>query len=198
MGPEVDEQALVRLAIAGDPTAFEQLARRHGGRIRAVCDRILAGLSVVDDCVQESLTSAWRSLAGFDNRSLLSTWLHRIAVNEALQLLRRRRPREVPFDHLGGEGDAERPGVWASRPGPDLGGIDDSVLRDAVRQRLLELPDYLRVAVALRDVEEWSNEEIARTLGLTLAATKARIHRGRLRLRATLGADFPERGSARR
>ena len=181
-----DERRLVRAAAAGDEDAFAILMRRHEGRVRATCLRIVGNPTAADDCVQEAFAQAWRALGRFDGRSLFGTWLYRIAANAALQALRRRRPGEVLVDEL--------PAGLASKvPGPDIDRVDRERVRAIVRLRLLELPETLRVPVVLRDVEEWSNDEIADALGVTLAAAKARIHRGRLQLRVLLAGDFPDR-----
>ena len=185
--PGDDERALVRAAATGDQDAFADLVRRHEGRVRATCGRILANdPASTDDCVQDTFTQAWRALARFDGRALFGTWLYRIASNEALQALRRRQPHELLVD--------EMPlSTRAQTPGPGIERIDRERVRATVRSRLLELPESLRVPVVLRDIEEWSNEDIAAALELSLPAAKARIHRGRMRLRELLAADFPER-----
>lgn len=181
-----DERGLVRAAAAGDEDAFAVLMRRHEGRVRATCVRIVGNPTAADDCVQEAFTQAWRALGRFDGRSLFGTWLYRIAANAALQALRRRRPEEVLVDELPA-------GTASNVPGPDIDRVDRERVRAVVRLRLLELPETLRVPVVLRDVEEWSNDEIAEALGVTLAAAKARIHRGRLQLRALVAGEFPDR-----
>ncbi len=181
-----DERALVRAAATGDEDAFADLVRRHEGRVRAICARILANdPASIDDCVQDTFSQAWRALARFDGRSLFGTWLYRIASNEALQTLRRRRPEELLVDEM-------PVSIRARTPGPGIERIDRERVRATVRARLLELPESLRVPVVLRDIEEWSNEEIAQALELSLPAAKARVHRGRMRLRVLLAADFPE------
>jgi len=181
-----DERGLVRAAAAGDGDAFAVLMRRHEGRVRATCLRIVGDPTAADDCVQEAFAQAWRAVGRFDGRALFGTWLYRIAANAALQMLRRRRPEEVLVDEL-------PVAIASNAPGPDIDPFDRERVRSVVRLRLLELPETLRVPVVLRDVEEWSNDEIADALGVTLAAAKARIHRGRLQLRALLANDFPDR-----
>lgn len=161
--------------------------RRHEGRVRATCARILGDAGSPDDCVQDTYTKAWKALPAFGQRSSFGTWLYRIAANEALQALRRRRPQEVLVDELPDSSDART-------PGPGIERLDRERVREIVRTRLFELPDVLRVPVVLRDVHEWSNEEIAEALGVSLPAAKARIHRGRMRLRQSLAADLPDRG----
>jgi RNA polymerase sigma-70 factor (ECF subfamily) len=180
-----DDDALVQAAKTGDERAFESLVAQHRGRIRATCARILSDPASCDDCEQQTLMQAWRALARFDGRSRFSTWLYRVAANEALQILRRRRPQELLVDDL-------PPLAADDAPGPGIEGVERERVRMIVRRRLAELPDTLRVAVVLRDIEEWSNEEVAEALGVSVPAAKARIHRGRMRLRELLVADLPE------
>lgn len=182
-----EEEAAIDAARGGDEAAFAMLVRGHEGRVRATCRRILNDASMVEDCAQRAFTSAWRALGRFDGRARFSTWLYRIATNEALQMRRRERPDELLVDELPADARAARVA------GPDTARLEREELRAIVRARLAELPDGLRIPVILRDVEEWSNEEIARELGLSLPAAKARIHRGRLLLRALLAQDLPER-----
>ncbi len=187
MSTSESESDLVAAAAAGDADAFASLMRTHEGRVRATCRRILGDATATEDCTQDTFTNAWRALSRFDRRSAFATWLYRIAANEALQALRRRRPLEVLTD--------EPPLDAASDiPGPGIERIGRDEVRAVVRKRLLELPDALRIPVVLRDVEDWSNEEIATAIGLSVPATKARIHRGRMKLRALLALDFPDRG----
>ncbi len=186
MSASGSESDLVAAAAAGDADAFAALMRTNEGRVRATCRRILGDATATEDCAQDTFTNAWRALSRFDRRSAFATWLYRIAANEALQALRRRRPLEV----LTGE---PPPDAASDTPGPGIERIDRAEVRAVVRRRLLELPDALRIPVVLRDVEEWSNEEIAVALGLSVPAAKARIHRGRMRLRELLPVDFPDR-----
>ena len=181
------EQALVRSAAAGDAASFATLMRRHEGRVRATCARILGAAGSPDDCVQDAFTKAWKALPTFGERSSFGTWLDRIAANEALQAIRRRKPQEILVDELPDS-------FGAQTPGPGIDRLDRERVREIVRNRLFELPDALRVPVVLRDVHEWSNEEIAEALGVSLPAAKARIHRGRMRLRELLAVDLPDRG----
>ena len=176
----------MQAAAGGDADAFAVLMARHAGRVRATCLRIVRDPVEVDDCVQNCFLNAWRALDRFDGRSQVGTWLYRIAANEALQALRRRRSQEILVDELPAD-------AVSNAPGPSIERIDADRVRGIVRARLMELPDSLRIPVVLRDVEEWSNVEIADALGLSLPGAKARIHRGRMRLRELLATDFPER-----
>jgi RNA polymerase sigma-70 factor (ECF subfamily) len=122
--------------------------------------------------VQDTFVQAWRNLDRFRGDAAPYTWLYRIAVNEALM---RRRRKTLPTSEL--------------RETTVSGGEDESAAADTrafLIERLRALPAEYRVAVVLRDVEGLSNDEVARVLGISLAAAKSRIHRGRMQLRAEL------------
>ena len=175
---------LVHAARSGDEQAFAELVRRHEHRVYGVCRRMLADPREAEECAQDAFVQAWRHLNRFEERAQLSTWLHRIAVNQALQRLRRRRLVEVDLDdHIGVLDLMRRVDDWSTRP--DIR-AEDTAFRTHLDQRLMQLPDQLRVAVVLRDIEGLSNQEVADTLELSLPAAKARIHRGRMQLRAEL------------
>jgi len=178
------DAALVHAARGGDQHSFAELVRRHEHRVYGVCRRMLADPREAEECAQDAFVQAWRHLDRFAERAQLTTWLHRIAVNEALQRLRRRRVVEVDLEeHVGVLDLMRRVDDWSTRP--DIR-AEDAAFRAHLDERLMELPDQLRVAVVLRDVEGLSNQEVADALELSLAAAKARIHRGRMQLRAKL------------
>ena len=122
---------------------------------------------------------AWRNLDTFRGDAQVFTWLYRIATNTALMRLRRRRHRTVPLDELrdtAALNGADGAGEWVAR-------LD---VVDLVRSALASLPAEQRAVVVLRDVEGFSNDEVADILGVALAAVKTRLHRGRAKLRARL------------
>jgi RNA polymerase sigma-70 factor (ECF subfamily) len=136
-----------------------------------------------DEVAQEVFLRAWRGLAGFQERAQLSTWLYRIAFNEAQRRLSRRGPPTAEPDADGTDPIAAIP--EASHLGPEARAIDREF--EAVLERALaELPAEWRVAVVLRDLEALSTEEAAAVVGVRPAAFKSRLHRGRMQLRALL------------
>jgi RNA polymerase sigma-70 factor (ECF subfamily) len=174
-----DERDLVARSRAGDHAAFEELVRRETPRLYGLLVRMLGDASAAEDLVQECFVRAWRALAGFRGDARFSTWIYRIAVNEANRFLARESRRELlPFDDVRLEV-------------PDLGAqtaelAESSALRAQLEALLLELPAHYRAAVVLRDVEGLSNEEAADVLGLDLRNFKSRLHRGRMALRRRL------------
>ena len=155
--------------------------------------RILHDPQDAEDVLQESYIKALRALPNFEGRSSLSTWLYRIAVNEALMLLRKRRVNLVSVEDESDEDD-EQPGMvltdWVGLP-------EDQLLSTEARQRLEKavdtLPETLRMVFMLRDIEGLSIKETADSLGLTETAVKTRLLRARLRLRNQLSVYYGER-----
>ena len=188
---DLETPELVAQARAGDTAAFTALVRTHEHRVLAICRRMLADQREAEECAQDAFVQAWRHLDRFQDRARFSTWIHRIAINEALQRLRRRRSTEVSIDDTSsGESMLARVEDWTSRPEEQL---HQQELRRFLAERLAHLPDPVRVAVVLRDVEGYSNQEVAELLEVSLEAAKARIHRGRMRLRADAQTWFRER-----
>ena len=163
---------LLEQAKTGDLEAFAEFVRTFERRIRSVCYRLLDDPRDVDEAVQDTFVRAWRNLDRFRGDAAPYTWLYRIAVNEALM---RRRRKTLPTTELQ---------ETAASGGEDAYAAADA--RAFLIGRLRALPIEYRTAVVLRDVEGLSNDEVARVLGISLAAAKSRIHRGRMQLRAEL------------
>jgi RNA polymerase sigma-70 factor (ECF subfamily) len=163
------ERELVERAAAGDLDAFAEIVRTHERRIASVLYRLLDDRRDVEEATQDVFVQTWRNLGRFRGRAHLFTWLYRIAVNEALMRRRRTRPTSEELD--------ER---LPAAPDPEPG------LREALVRALAALPFEYRAAVVLRDVEGLTNAEVAEALGISVAAAKSRIHRGRLQIRDAL------------
>jgi RNA polymerase sigma-70 factor, ECF subfamily len=164
-----DDHELVERAAAGDLDAFAELVRAYERRVASVIYRLLDDRRDVEEATQDVFVQAWRNLRRFRGDAQLFTWLYRIAVNEALMRRRRKRPEVQELD--------ER---LAAAPNPEPG------LQDLLLRELAALPFEYRAAVVLRDVEGLTNAEVANALGISVAAAKSRIHRGRLQIRAAL------------
>jgi RNA polymerase sigma-70 factor, ECF subfamily len=181
------EAALVFAAKRGDRRAFEILIERSDRRILAVARRFTRIREDAEDVVQQSLQKAFVHLHKFEGKSSFSTWLTRIAINEALMSLRRSRGhREVPINDLGGNNETE-PGLEIpdSREGPE------SVFLQDERNRILsaamnKLTPGIRTAIELRELRELSTKEAARVMGLSVSAVKARVFNGRKKLHQSL------------
>src|SRR6266403_2105754 len=182
-----EEGALVVAAKSGDGHAFEILIERHQRRVLAVARRFTRIREDAEDIVQQSLQKAFVHLHKFEGKSCFSTWLTRIAINEALMFLRRvRGAREISIDDLSGNeetaGHMEMPD---SRPSPER------ALLESERNKVLwaainKLTPRTRKAIELRDLGELSTKEAAEVLGLSVDAMKGRLFHGRRKLHRVL------------
>lgn len=190
-----DDRALLQSLRGGDPSAFEGLVITYGPRLRATAMRLVKNESDANDVVQETFLSAFRSLDSFEGNSQIGTWLHRIAINAALMRIRGRQRRpEVDIHDLlprftdGGQHPEHR------HPFTEL--PDNATSREEactlVQRCIGELPENYRTALILHDIEELPYEDAARILGLTVNATRVRVHRARLALRTLLAPHFEE------
>jgi len=173
-------------AKAGDASCFEELVRRHEAMVFRVALSITRNEADAEDAVQESFIKAYRYLDKFRGESLFSTWLTRIAVNEALMNVRRRRPNHVVLDEtnlIQGAGIPTQAGQWSDNPERRFAQAE---LREILFEAIGKLAPAYRIVFALRDVERLSNKQTAQLLGLKVATVKSRILRARLMLRSNL------------
>jgi RNA polymerase sigma-70 factor (ECF subfamily) len=178
-----EERALIARARAGDESAFAELVTEHSARVYGALRRFGLDAHEADEVAQEVFVRAWRGLARFEERSRFSTWLYRIAFNEAQRRLARR-PRATASSRPDDE-DAIAALPDAVGTGPEAHTLDRE-FEQMLDRALAELPDDLRAAVVLRDLEGLSTEEAAAVAGVRQAAFKSRLHRGRMQLRALL------------
>jgi RNA polymerase sigma-70 factor (ECF subfamily) len=179
------EQDLIASARAGDQEAFAELVMLHADRVYGALRRFGLEAGDADEVTQEVFLRAWRGLGGFEQRSQFSTWLYRIAFNEAQRRLSRRTlPRAAPAP----ESDAPDPVAVLPEPaesGPEARALADEFER-TLDAALEQLPPEWRTAVVLRDVEGLSTHDAAEIAGVGEAAFKSRLHRGRMQLRGLL------------
>ena len=182
-GGPTSEHELIRSARAGDQDAFAELVMIHADRVYGALRRFGLDASEADEVSQEVFLRAWRGLARFEERAQFSTWLYRIAFNEAQRRISRRaQPRVEPNP------DREDPIIAvpeAPHLGPEAQALDHE-FEQILERALAELPDEWRAAVVLRDIEGLSTLEAAEIVGARPAAFKSRLHRGRMQLRALL------------
>lgn len=178
------DRGLVEAAAAGDRDAFDELVRRYQGVIVGLARSLTAGNVDAEDIAQEVFVRAWRSLPRFRGESTFRTWLHRIALNVVRshqgRLARLRRLFQSPSPDRSEEVDQ----IEAAPGREDL--EEHLLLRDAIDKALATLPEELRLAVVLRDVQGLDYREIAETLRVPIGTVESRIFRGRQRLRPLL------------
>jgi RNA polymerase sigma-70 factor (ECF subfamily) len=190
-----DESALVTAAKAGDMSAFSDLVQHYDRRVFRMAKQITQNDDDAEDVLQETFLKAFTHLADFQGNSKFYTWLVRIAVNEALMKLRKRRSdRTVPLDDPIDTGEDEvvrEIAVWDQNPEDTYSREELAELLDQAIQSLK--PAY-RTVFILRDIEEMSIEETAETLNLSISAVKSRLLRARLQLREKLTRQFKKKG----
>jgi len=169
------------------------LLKRFAPRLYRLALHLTGEADEAEDVMQESFIQACDHIAGFEGRSGLGTWLHRIVLNTALMRLRRKQPQMVSLDEPSA-GEQGQSG-WLDQeivaalvdgspgPGSDVLSLE---LRETINEALLRLPDALRTAFVLRDVEGLTTRDAAAALGIAESALKVRLHRARLALRAML------------
>ena len=172
---------------------LERAVRDHGGAMLAVARRLLGNNEDARECVQEAYLTAFAKAAMFEGRSAYRTWLHRIVVNTALGLLRRRKLRGSPsidglLPEFDGNGCRIEP-MWQFEE-PLERSIERKQVRLAVRTAIDALPDLYRVVLVLRDIEELSTEEVAALLETNVPVVKTRLHRARSALKKLLEAQW--------
>ena len=191
----MDETALVAQAREGDAGAFGELVRRYEGKIFRLAQHVTQNREDAEDVLQETFMKAYEHLDQFQGNSKFYTWIVRIAVNQALMKLRRRKTdKSVSLDDTIDTGEdtiVREIAAWDEDPEQrfsreELGGILDSAIQS------LE-PPYRSVFV-LRDIEELSTEETAEVLSLSVPAVKSRLLRARLQLREKLTRYFKRKG----
>jgi RNA polymerase sigma-70 factor, ECF subfamily len=193
--PVDDEASLVAAAKAGDIRAFESLVRRYEGRIYRLTYNITQNREDAEDSTQDAFLKSYQHLPDFQGDSRFYTWLVRIAVNEALMKLRRRRPNELSLDEsIQTDEDIIPREIEDWGPKPDQK-FEQAELQVILARSIAQLEPPYRIVFQLRDIEELSTEETARLLGLSIPAVKSRLLRARLKLRHSLDQLF--RGGAR-
>jgi len=192
VGDQVSEELLlVRAAKAGDLSAFEQLVKLYDRNVFRIAQHITQNREDAEDVVQDAFLKAFENLEQFHEQSKFYTWLVRIAVNEALMKLRRRRTgRMVSLDEdIQTEEDAIPREVADWAPNPEQM-YSQGELREILAKTIQGLPPSFRTVFVLRDVEGLSTEETAEALELSIPAIKSRLLRARLQLRERLNRYF--------
>lgn len=192
IGSEEDDLALTDRILAGERSAFESLVRRHERRVFRVVLAVLGNFEDAEEAMQDTFVKAYRNMGQFRREARFTTWLTRIAINEALQ----KRESRKNHVYLNDSREVEREFVprkteaWQADPEKLYGKQE---LRQIVETAIQGLPALYREAFVLRDVEEMSAEEAAEAIGITVGALKSRLLRARLMMRESLAASLEER-----
>src|SRR5690242_8504308 len=189
-----DEHLLVAAAKAGDAAAFEELVNRYEKKIFRLTMNITRNREDAEDAMQDAFMKAYSHLDRFQEDSRFYTWLVRIAANEALMRLRKRRPNQLSLDEpIEGEDDLLPQQIEDWGPSPEQR-FAQTEMRDILRNVIEDLQPDFRVVFLLRDVEGLSTEETAEAVGISEAAVKSRLLRARLKLRQKLNRHFGQDG----
>jgi len=182
-----EDASLVAAAKARDTRAFELLVERNERKIFSTAQRITRNREDAEDVVQQSFQKAFINLQKFEGDSLFSTWLTRIAINEALMLLRRKRgSHEVSIEESSTKTERALPlDFLDSAPNPEDSCLDREQ-KQILSAALNQLRPGIRKAIELRELDELSTGQTALVMGLSVAAVKARVFHGRRKLRETL------------
>ena len=174
-----EDNFLIKQAIRGDAYAFEQLMRRHESRMYSVALRMCGNREDAQDCVQDAMLRIYRALDRFKGQSSFSTWVYRITMNTCLDELRRRKVRaSTSLDTLLESG-------WSptdENDTPERHAIDTE-RKGALEKAIGSLPEDMRSAIVLREMQGLSYEEISDVLSVNVGTIKSRISRGREQLR---------------
>lgn len=193
-GPDETKGFSLSALQARDREEFARLVDVFSNKIYRVALKIVNDPQDAEDVLQETFIKAYRSLPTFEGRSSLSTWLYRIAVNEALMLMRKRKVELISLDNEIDNGDDEVEPVeiadWCCLPESDLLSAES---RSFLDRAMKQLSPALRAVFILRDLEGLSVKETADALGLSEASVKTRLLRARLKLREELSVYFAEK-----
>jgi len=188
-----DEPVLVAAAKSGDAAAFEELVNRYERKIFRLTMNITRNREDAEDAMQDAFMKAYSHLNNFQEDSRFYTWLVRIAANEALMRLRKRRPNQFSLDEpVEGEDDLMPREIQDWGPSPEQR-FAQSEMHKILDQVIDQLDPGFRTVFVLRDIEELSTEETAAALGISVPAVKSRLLRARLKLRQKLDRYMRDR-----
>ena len=157
---------------------MDTLLRRHYDTIRSVCHRIVLNDADADDAAQQALIAVARSIRDFNEQSKVSTWIYRIAVNAALDEIRRTRRRAIPM------GDDTFSEISST-----VNGLDAAETRIDIQRALAHVPEEFRVALVLRHIADMEYDDIAVVLDIPIGTVRSRLSRGREQLALAMGGE---------
>lgn len=181
---ELTDEQIVKLAVGENPDAFGEIVKRWERKIFALCFGMLSREDEAKDAAQETFIAAYKNLARFRGEAKVSSWLHRIAVNQCLTRKRREKTRSESFFD-GSESAEEKVFTAPSRLSPSRIAEQGERMR-AVRQAVVALPEDLRQVVVMKEFEEMTFQEISDTIDLPLSTVKSRLYTALKQLRMKL------------
>ena len=171
-----DDELIDRIK-TGDEQAFKTLFDRHAGSVFGLCLRMVGNRLDAEDLTQEIFFRVFRSASSFDHRSRVSTWIFRIALNQALNRLRdRKRDRILSLDWLGGADERARTPLSEDRPDEDF---ERKEKRDRIWKAVQALPPSQRAVIVLQKYEGLSCEAIAEVMGCSVLSVQSKLHRAK-------------------
>jgi RNA polymerase sigma-70 factor (ECF subfamily) len=192
--PIATDNRLLESAKAGSSEAFSELVRLNSSSVYGISLKILKNREDAEDNLQNVFCKAYRKIRSFQGDSRISTWLFRIAINEALMQLRRRTDREIRYAEVAGAEEEEFAILEAEdlRPNPETRCITADLAEKAFRG----CAPLMANIFVLNKAEGWTNRELAKAYGTSAQTVKSRVFRTRHRLRQQIAALVPARGSA--
>lgn len=184
MFTNLSDEQLVELAVSKEPEAFGEIVKRWERKIFALCFGMLGREDEARDAAQEAFVAAYRNLSNFRGEAKVSSWLHRIAVNQCLTTKRREKTRSEEFlDEESNEEDRVFVASLAYSPSNQTEQAERNVL---VRQAVGSLPVDLRQVVVMKEFEDMTFQEISETLEIPLSTVKSRLYTALKQLRSKL------------
>jgi RNA polymerase sigma-70 factor (ECF subfamily) len=162
---QLSDGELVQLVKAGEAEPFDELVRRHSVKIHDLCYKILRNYDDASDMAQETFIKAYRKINKFDGRSKFSTWLYRIAVNNCLNYIKKRRPTEEIYDEMMSGGKDDPVERYRSKK-----------LREIIYEAVAKLPTVQRAVFTLRTLEDMSYQDVSEILKKPISTIKVNHH----------------------
>lgn len=186
----IDDEAVIRRVMAGDKASYEQIMRKYNRRLYRIVRSYLQDEDEIEDVIQDAYIRAYEQLSRFEGRSSFSTWLIRIAINEALARVRHRsRLQPILPEISDGTNSAEETSIRLSNHETPLGTLMNAELKEILEQAVDRLPEKYKSVFLMREVEGMSIAETSDSLAISEGNVKVRLNRAKEMLRETI-SDF--------